>query len=479
MHRARIALGVMVSMGLLALLPTTVLAAEAAPANWPGWHLQAAFLGLLAPLALVLLAVGATPPEEALEVAGTALAALTAGLLAYVACGFALEFGGLALQHEWPGLAALTAEWSPADPSRALGWGVAGTRGFLLLGAAATADGYALAMTHLPAVAVVVLIPTLALARLVARPLLLTAAAVTGGLLYPLVGNWTWGGGWLSMLGLSLGWGHGFVDLGGSGTVHLLGATIALAGMLIFGRRGARRRGGKLVELPPAYFPLFVLAGALLAPVGWLGMVLANPLLTPDLAPGLIALSLLLGGLGGVASGFLYSWAATGRIDAQLAARGLVAGLVAASASCGLAPPLAAIVVGLLAGALLPLLLYWVEHGLRWHDPNAILVAHGAAGVLGTLWLALVADGRWGIGWNGVHTPLGQEQQGVAGLLVAAGRLPGVPGQLWAQLAGLGAIAILGLGLPMVLCGAVWAVRALARLFAPRPKRAASRTGRR
>jgi Amt family ammonium transporter len=474
MHRARKALGLMMLLGLVALFPTNVLAAAPAPANWPGWHLQAAFLGLLASLALVLLAVGATPPEDAVETAAAALSALVTGVLAYVVCGFAFEFGGLALQLDWPGLTGLVAEWAPVDPTLALGWGVVGTRGFFLTGAAATADAYALAMTQVPLVALAVLIPCLALARRVGRAALLLVAAVTGGLLYPLVGNWTWGGGWLSMLGLNLGWGNGFVDLGGSATVHLLGAALAFAGVLMVGRRGRVRRPGKYIELPPAYFPLFVLVAALLAPVGWLGIALANPLVTLDLAPGLVALNLVLAGLGGAAPGLLYSWMATGRIDPQLAARGLVAGLVAGSAGCGFMPPLAAILVGLLAGSLLPLLLYWVEHGLRWHDPNAILVTHGASGILGTLWVALFADGRWGIGWNGVSTPFEQAQQGVAGLLVAPGLLPGVPGQLWAQLAGLGAIAVLAFGLPMVLYGALRGAQAMARLFAPRPRRAAA-----
>ena len=55
-----------------------------------------------------------------------------------------------------------------------------------------------------------------------------------GGLIYPLAGNWIWGGGWLANLGLNLGLGHGYVDVAGAGLVHLLGAAAALAGILVF-----------------------------------------------------------------------------------------------------------------------------------------------------------------------------------------------------------------------------------------------------
>lgn len=478
MRPIRKALGLLVLLGLWVLLPTTALAAGEPPAGWPDWHLQAAFLGLLAPLALILLAVGATPPDEAGEAAGTALTALVVGLLAYLACGFAFQFGGLGLQQGWPGLAGLVAEWSPLDPRLGLAWGAVGLQGFFLGGGAATPDAYALAAVQLPLAAVAVLIPTLALARRAAPGALIGVAAVVGGLLYPLVGNWVWGGGWLALLGLNIGWGHGYVDLGGSGTLHVLGASAALAGILIVGRvRRARR--AEIIELPPIHFPLFVLVGALLAPAGWLGLVLANPFLALYLSPGLIAVNLVLAALGGAAPGLCYSWLATGRVDPQLAARGLIAGLVGGSAGCGFVPPFAALAVGLLAGGALPLLLYSVEHGLRWHDPNATLVTHGLPGVLGVLWPALFADGRWGVGWNGVPSRFGLLQQGVAGLVVAPGYASDIPGQLWAQLAGLASILVLALGIPLLIFGLTLGLRRVALWATPDRRTALSHRRRR
>jgi len=460
----------LVLLGLAALFPVTVLASDATPPGWPGAHLQAALLGLLAPLALILLAVGATPPDEAGEVVATALGALAVGLVAYVACGFAFQFGGLALRVGWPGVAGLVAEWSPLDPTLGLGWGAIGLRGFALTGGAATPDAYALAAVQLPAVAVATLIPTLALARRANRAVLLGTAAVMGGLLFPLVGNWTWGGGWLALLGANAGLGHGFVDLGGSATLHLLGACAALAGILIFGRRSKAARPGP-TALPPAHFPVFMLIGALLAPLGWIGLASANPLVTPDVPAGLVAVNLMLAAAGGMAPGLLYSWLASGRIDALLAARGLVAGLVAGSAGCGFMPPWAALAAGVLAGAVLPFFLYWVEHTLRWHDPNGALATHGIPGLIGALWLALAADGRWGVGWNAVGQRPGLGSQGVAGLIVAPGCASDIPGQLYAQLAGLGSIVALALAIPLVAFGLGAGLHRLASRLAGSPER--------
>ena len=462
-------------LGLAAAFPIAVLASDGTPSGWPAAHLQAAFLGLLAPLALVLLAVGATPPDEASEVVATALGALAVGIVAYVACGFAFEFGGLGLRVAWPGLAGLVAEWSPLDPTLGLGWGAIGLQGFFLSGAAATPDAYALAAVQLPAVAVAVLIPSLALARRVNRAVLLGVAAAMGGLLFPLVGNWVWGGGWLALLGANAGLGHGFVDLTGSATLHLLGASAALAGILIFGRR--RRPAPGPAALPPAHFPVFMLIGALMAPLGWLGLALANPLVSPDLPWGLVAVNLTLAAAGGLAPGLFYSWLATGRVDALLGARGLVAGLVAGSASCGFVPPWAALAAGLVAGAILPFFLYWVEHGLRWHDPNGALATHGIPGLIGTLWLALAADGRWGAGWNAVEQR-GFGAQGVAGLVVAPGHISDF-GQFYAQLAGLAGILVLALAIPLVAFGLGAAIQWLgSRLAGGRRLAAAARNHR-
>ena len=87
------------------------------------------------------------------------------------------------------------------------------------------------------------------------------AGFLVGALIYPVAGNWVWGGGWLANLGSNLGLSHGFVDAAGAGTVHLLGASVALAGVLVFLPRRPRLAPGEIAPLPEATFPLLSLLG--------------------------------------------------------------------------------------------------------------------------------------------------------------------------------------------------------------------------
>jgi Amt family ammonium transporter len=100
----------------------------------------------------------------------------------------------------------------------------------------------------------------------------------------------------------------------------------------------------------------------------------------------------------------------------------------------------------MVAGFLLPLGVYAVEQLLRLPDATATIALGSTAGAWGLVAVALFADGRWGQGWNGIgpveyHTVLGQ---GVTGFIPAAGFLGDGRGQIVAQLAGLGAIALFG-----------------------------------
>jgi Amt family ammonium transporter len=92
------------------------------------------------------------------------------------------------------------------------------------------------------------------------------------------------------------------------------------------------------------------------------------------------------------------------------------------------------------------LVVFVVDHLLRWDDSTAALTVHGLAGGIGLLAVGIFADGRSGVGWNRVGTDayLGVVGQGVTGLLAAPGFQPDWPGQMQAQLVGLAALALLG-----------------------------------
>src|SRR6202142_3780548 len=84
--------------------------------------------------------------------------------------------------------------------------------------------------------------------------------------LYPLYGNWVWGGGWLSQLGTNLGLGHGHLDFAGSSVVHMTGGITALAGAIVLGPRiGKFRRDGHLAAIPGHNIPMAMIGTLILA----------------------------------------------------------------------------------------------------------------------------------------------------------------------------------------------------------------------
>jgi Amt family ammonium transporter len=405
----------------------------------------------LVPVGLALLAIGAAHEERAEQVATTALLALATAAIGYFACGFAFQFGGAAFVSGMPGLQSLMAEWSPLDLTWGPGWGVIGLRGFFLSAEQYNADVYLLFLSNLPAVTSTVFVTLLALSSHLKRMHLLAIGLLISGLVYPLFGNWVWGGGWLSNLGLNLELGHGFVDVAGSGTIFLLGALVALSAFLLFKPLRPAEEGP--AKLPPIHFPLLMVVGALLAVVGWPGLVLGNPLIQEQVAIPLIIANLALAAAGGALAVSLYSWFVTGQPDALATARGTIAGLVAVSAGCAFVPAWAAILIGAIAGVLLLLGLYLWEQKLRLDDSSGSAATFGLPGLWGILAVAIFADGHWGAGWNGVgfEEYLGIPGQGISGLILASGYQPAGGSQMQAQLVGLVALSVVTVLVPWLM----------------------------
>jgi len=186
-------------------------------------------LGLvfLVPLGFALIAASSLPAERSRRAAVAFFAAMGLAVAGYIATGFALQFGGVGLTHDLPGFEGLIWEWSALGPTWGPGWGMAGLVGWGLAGPAATPAAYALALANLPWVITAALIPLIGLRGRIPAWASVLLGLLIGALIYPLAGNWIWGGGWLANLGANLGLGHGYVDVAGAGLVHLLGAAVA------------------------------------------------------------------------------------------------------------------------------------------------------------------------------------------------------------------------------------------------------------
>ncbi|MFC2023259.1 hypothetical protein ACFLT5_00810 [Chloroflexota bacterium] len=413
-----------------------------------------AVLALLLPAGLILIAGGSLAGRRPAKSAVAGLGAIALAAISYWAAGFAFHFGGVGLVSELPGLEGLIWEW--ASPLN-LEWGVLGLRGFLLLDEAATPAAIALYLAYLAPLAIAVTLPLLSLRERLPGWMAALAGLFVAILVYPMAGNWFSGGGWLIHTGSTLGLAHGYVDVTGVSSAAIVGGLASLLGIIIFGRRLPPLPEDELPVLPPVHLPVLAVLGAILAAIGLMALAGANPLHTQAglLVPRAGA-NVILAAAGGALLPCLYTWFTTGSADSLMAARGAAAAMLGIAASMALAPPWAALVIGLVAGLLVPLVSFLVRYVLRIDDPTGAVPVGLLGGTLGVLAAGVLADGLAGQGWNGIGPAeyLGVSGQGVTGFLPAAGLAPDWPAQLNAQLLGLAAIA----GLTVVLVGVLFLV---------------------
>jgi len=201
-------------------------------------------------------------------------------------------------------------------------------------------------------------------------------AVVFAGLIYPIGSHWVFGGGWLqSNLGMQ--------DFAGSTAVHLIGATGAFAALLLLGpRRGKYDAQGRPRAIPGHNMPLFGL-GVLILWLGWFGFNPGSTLGALDgRFPEVAMVTLLAAGSGVLASVATAYWK-TKAIDIGMAGNGAIGALVAITAPSGYVEPWAGVIIGALAGVLVPLGVYAIDKKID--DPVGALTAHGLCGIWGTL----------------------------------------------------------------------------------------------
>jgi Amt family ammonium transporter len=243
------------------------------------------------------------------------------------------------------------------------------------------------------------------------------STAVLAGWTYPLFAHWVWGGGWLATLGTNFGLGRGFVDVGGAGAIHVTGGFTALSIAWIIGPRRGKFSPDGMPAAIPGHNAVFILFGCLLALAGWTGLNMAGAILfaqagTASLAQ--VGLNTFLSAGAAALGSALMTRTRFGKPDASLSANGWVGGLVASSASCAFLPPLAALLIGLVAGALVTLSVEWLELHLNIDDPGGAISVHAVSGLWGLLALGAFdhlpgssGSGQWLAQLAGVATLVG------------------------------------------------------------------------
>jgi Amt family ammonium transporter len=214
----------------------------------------------------------------------------------------------------------------------------------------------------------------------------LAFAVVLTGFIYPMEGNWTWGGG--SVFGLYTLSDLGFSDFAGSGIVHMAGASAALAGVLLLGaRKGKYGPNGEVNAIPGANLPLATL-GTFILWMGWFGFNGGSVLKLGDIANAnsvaMVFLNTNAAAAGGVVGALILARILFKKADLTMALNGALAGLVAITAEPSTPTALEATIFGALGGVLVVLSIVTLDK-LKIDDPVGAISVHGVVGLLGLL----------------------------------------------------------------------------------------------
>ncbi len=365
------------------------------------WTLVAGFLVMFMQPGFAMVETGLTRAKNVAHTMAMNFLIYPLGMLGFYICGFALMFGGLGAIGTMGGYAGLNHEFTISLFGKS--FGLFGTKGFFLSGSSYDVAVFTLFLFQMVFMDTTATIPTGALAERWKFLAFCVYGCFVGTIIYPIFGNWVWGGGWLATLGQNFNLGHGHVDFAGSSVVHLTGGVIALIGAWIVGPRlGKFNKDGSANPIPGHNIPMAVIGTFILA-FGWFGFNAGSTLAGTDLRIGVIAVNTMLASATGALAAMLWMWMVrTKKPDPSMMCNGMLAGLVAITAPCAFVNSISACVIGLISGVLVVESVYFIEGKLKLDDPVGAISVHGVNGAWGCIALGFFADGSYGDGWNGV-----------------------------------------------------------------------------
>ena len=322
------------------------------------WVLVAAFLVFFMQAGFAMVESGFTRAKNAVNILMKNLMDFSMGSIAYWAIGFAIMFGA---GNAFMG----TSGWFVPAESTAFGsleWSSVPTYAawlFQLVFAATAATIVSGAMAE----------------RTQFKSYLIYSVFITG-IIYPIVGHWIWGGGWLSDMGMS--------DFAGSTVVHSTGGWLALTGAIVLGpRAGKYDSEGNPRPIAGHNLPLAAL-GVFILWLGWFGFNPGSQMGADAADISSIAVTTNLAAAAGAITAMITAWIFLSKPDAGMSLNGALAGLVAITAGCASVSPVSAAIIGGLGGIVVVLSVLFFER-LRIDDPVGAISVHGTCGALGTI----------------------------------------------------------------------------------------------
>ena len=328
------------------------------------WMMVATFLVFIMHLGFATLESGLTPSKNTVNILFKNVSIVAIGLLTYAIGGFNLMYPGDAwIAGKWFGFA---------------GWGITAPEG--ADGLIAYADGAYTYWTDFlfqgMFAATAATIVSGAVAERVKLKSFLLFSVFFVGIVYPFLGSWKWGAGWLDE--------KGFYDFAGSTLVHSVGGWGALAGAVLLGPRLGKYSNGNVRAIPGHSMPLATI-GVFLLWLGWFGFN-GGSVLSADPGPvSYVLVTTSLAAAAGIIGAMIMSETVQKKPDLSMVLNGSLAGLVGITAGADTVSVLSAIIIGFVAGLLVVLSVIFIDTKLRIDDPVGALSVHLVCGIWGTL----------------------------------------------------------------------------------------------
>ncbi len=328
------------------------------------WMMVSTFLVFIMHLGFATLESGLTRAKNTVNILFKNTMIVAIGLLTYAFCGFNLMYPGDAwVLGKWLGFA---------------GFGIASPEG--AAGLIEYADGAYSYWTDFLFQAMFAAtgatIVSGAVAGRIKLPSFFVFTTVFVGFVYPWVGSWKWGGGWLDELG--------FYDFAGSTLVHSVGGWGALAGTILLGPRIGKYVKGTVNAIPGSNMPLATI-GVFLLWLGWFGFN-GGSVLSAD--PGAVSRTLVttcLAAAAGIVAAYFSSEIIQKKPDLSMALNGCLAGLVGITAGADTVSVMSSVVIGFIAGVLVVVSVIFIDSKLKIDDPVGAISVHLVCGIWGTL----------------------------------------------------------------------------------------------
>lgn len=327
------------------------------------WVLLSAFLVFFMQAGFAMVEAGFTRSKNASNIVMKNLMDFAIGSVVYWLIGFAIMFG-----KDWNGLIGIS------------GFALRGS--FEYLGLSIPLTSFLIFQTVFAGTAATIVSGAMAeRTKFVAYCIY---SAVISLIIYPVVGHWAWGGGWLSKLG--------FIDFAGSTVVHSVGGWSALIGAYLLGPRiGKYSKDGKVNAIPGHSITLAAL-GVFILWFGWFGFNPGSTLSGMNKLIGKIAVNTNIAAAMGANMAMIYTWLKYKKPDVSMTLNGSLAGLVAITAGCASVDIWGAALIGALAGVLVVLSVEYFDQKVRIDDPVGAISVHGVCGAFGTIMVGFLAE---------------------------------------------------------------------------------------